>query len=224
MSAFADGGRGVGVRVAAHPLDKNHARPQSKGMRILGLTGSIGMGKSTAAAMLRALGLPVHDADATVHQLLGRGGKAVAAVDAAFPGVVVAGAVDRKALGAKVFGQPAQLKKLEAILHPLVRREEQRFLQDCREKRHDVVVLDIPLLFETGGEKRCDGVVVVTAPQFLQTQRVMKRPGMTMARFRADPQRTDAGCRKAAPGGLGGGYRPWAAADFGGAGQDCRRS
>lgn len=154
------------------------------GMRILGLTGSIGMGKSTAAAMLRALGLPVHDADAAVHRLLGPGGKAVAAVGAAFPGTLRQGAIDRKALGAKVFGKADQLKKLEAILHPLVRLEEQRFLQDSREKRHEVVVLDIPLLFETGGEKRCDGVVVVTAPQFLQTQRVMKRPGMTEARFR----------------------------------------
>lgn len=154
------------------------------GMRILGLTGSIGMGKSTAASMLRALGLPVHDSDAVVHLLLGKGGKAVAAVEAAFPGMVKDGAVDRKALGAKVFGQPAELRRLEAILHPLVREAERRFLQRCRQARHDVVVLDIPLLFETGGEKRCDGVVVVTAPQFLQSQRVMQRPGMTEARFR----------------------------------------
>jgi dephospho-CoA kinase len=153
-------------------------------MRILGLTGSIGMGKSTAASMLRALGLPVHDADAAVHALLTKGGKAVAAVERAFPGVVKDGAVDRKALGARVFGKPTELKKLESILHPLVRKAERAFLQQCRQKRHDVVVLDIPLLFETGGEKRCDGVVVVTAPQFLQSQRVMKRPGMTEARFR----------------------------------------
>jgi len=154
------------------------------GMRILGLTGSIGMGKSTAARMLRALGLPVHDADASVHRLLAKGGRAVAAVESAFPGVVALGAVDRKALGARVFGQPAEMKRLEAILHPLVRDEERRFLQRCRQARHDVVVLDIPLLFETGGEKRCDAVVVVTAPQFLQSQRVLKRPGMTPARFR----------------------------------------
>nr|WP_298688332.1 dephospho-CoA kinase [uncultured Dongia sp.] len=153
-------------------------------MRILGLTGSIGMGKSTAASMLRALGLPVHDADAAVHHLLAKGGKAVAAVGTAFPGVVQEGAVDRKALGAQVFGKPGELKKLETILHPLVRQAECAFLQRCRQARHDVVVLDIPLLFETGGEKRCDGVVVVTAPQFLQTQRVLKRPGMTAARFR----------------------------------------
>ena len=92
--------------------------------------------------------------------------------------------LDRKALGAKVFGQPAEMKRLEAILHPLVRDEERRFLQRCRRARRDVAVLDIPLLFETGGEKRCDGVVVVTAPQFLQSQRVLKRQGMTPARFR----------------------------------------
>jgi len=154
------------------------------GMRILGLTGSIGMGKSTAAAMLRALGLPVHDADAAVHRLLGTGGKAVAAVGAAFPGVVREGAVDRKALGTKVFGKPADLRRLEAILHPLVRQEERAFLQRCRQARRKVAVLDIPLLYETGGEKRCDGVVVVTAPQFLQTQRVLKRTNMSLARFK----------------------------------------
>ncbi len=153
-------------------------------MRILGLTGSIGMGKSTAAEMLRSLGLPVHDADAVVHALLAKGGKAVAAVEKAFPGVVTDGAVDRKALGAKVFGNRTELKRLENILHPLVRKAERDFLVQCRQDRHDVVVLDIPLLFETGGEKRCDGVVVVTAPQFLQTQRVLKRPGMTLERLR----------------------------------------
>lgn len=153
-------------------------------MRILGLTGSIGMGKSTAAAMLRALGVPVHDADAAVHRLLGKGGKAVAAIGAAFPGVVQDGAVDRKALGARVFDRPAELKRLEAILHPLVREEERNFLQRSRQARHDLVVLDIPLLFETRGEKRCDAIVVVTAPQFLQTQRVLKRPNMNPTRFR----------------------------------------
>jgi dephospho-CoA kinase len=153
-------------------------------MRILGLTGSIGMGKSTAAAMLRRLGLPVHDADAAVHKLLGPDGKAVKPVAAAFPGVEKAGAIDRKALGAQVFGQPAEMKRLEAILHPLVRREEAAFLSLARSRGEDLVVLDIPLLFETGGEKRCDGVVVVTAPQFLQKQRVLKRANMDEARFR----------------------------------------
>ena len=157
---------------------------QSENMRILGLTGSIGMGKSTAAEMLRSLGLPVHDADAAVHLLLAKGGKAVTAVEKAFPGVAKDGAVDRKALGARVFGNKTEMKRLEAILHPLVRKAERDFLTQCRQERHEVVVLDIPLLYETGGEKRCDGVVVVTAPQFLQTQRVLKRPGMTLERFR----------------------------------------
>lgn len=152
-------------------------------MRILGLTGSIGMGKSTAAAMLRRLGLPVHDADATVHRLLGPGGKAVGAVAGAFPGVERKGGIDRKALGAKVFGQPAEMKRLEAILHPLVRAEEQAFLRSWRSRRARIVVLDIPLLYETGGEKRCDGVVVLTAPQFLQKQRVLRRPNMSEARL-----------------------------------------
>lgn len=158
-------------------------------MRILGLTGSIGMGKSTAAAMLRRLGLPLHDADATVHRLLGPGGKAVAAVEKAFPGVAQAGgsdrkaAIDRKALGARVFDRPAEMKRLEAILHPLVRAEEQAFLRAWRSRGARIVVLDIPLLYETGGEQRCDGVVVVTAPQFLQKQRVLRRPNMSASRL-----------------------------------------
>lgn len=153
-------------------------------MRILGLTGSIGMGKSTAAAMLRRQGVPVHDADAAVHRLLGPGGKAVRPVAAAFPGVEKDGAIDRKALGARVFGQTAEMKRLEAILHPLVRLEERAFLNRARAAGHDLVVLDIPLLYETRGEKRCDGIVVVTAPHFLQKQRVLKRPNMDEARFR----------------------------------------
>lgn len=152
-------------------------------MRILGLTGSIGMGKSTAAAMLRRLGLPVHDADAAVHALLGSGGRAVKAVAAAFPGVESQGAIDRKALGAQVFERPPQMRRLEAILHPLVREAEAAFLRRCRASRRRLAVLDIPLLYETGGQKRCDGVVVLTAPQFLQKQRVLKRANMSEARF-----------------------------------------
>lgn len=154
-------------------------------MRILGLTGSIGMGKSTAAAMLRRLGVPVHDADATVHRLLARGGKAVGAVAAAFPGVVRDGTVDRAALGARVFGQPAELRRLEAILHPLVRRAEADFLKIQRRRRAPLVVLDIPLLFETGGGARCDAVAVVSCPAFLQEQRVLRRPNMSRARLAA---------------------------------------
>lgn len=152
-------------------------------MIILGLTGSIGMGKSTAAAMLRRLGVPVHDADATVHALFAPGGKAVAKVGAAFPGVVKDGAVDRAALGARVFGDDSALKRLEAIVHPLVRAAERDFLARQRRRRAALVVLDIPLLFETGGETRCDLVAVVSAPAFLQAARVLARPGMTRQRL-----------------------------------------
>ena len=152
-------------------------------MKIIGLTGSIGMGKSTAAAMFRRLGIPVHDADAAVHRLLARGGRAVAPVEAAFPGVVRDGAVDRGALGRRVFNDQAALRRLEAILHPLVRAAAARFIARARARRQDLVVLDIPLLFETGGEKRCDAVVVVSAPAFVQRARVLARPGMTEARL-----------------------------------------
>ncbi|MDO8607576.1 MAG: dephospho-CoA kinase [Phaeospirillum sp.] len=154
-------------------------------MKILGLTGSIGMGKTTAAAMLRRLGVPVHDADATVHGLFAPGGVAVAAVDAAFPGVVQNGAVDRTRLGAIVFGDALALKRLEAIVHPLVRRAERQFLARYRRRRAPLVVLDVPLLFETGGERRCDKIAVVSCAAFLQAQRVLARPGMTMARLAA---------------------------------------
>jgi dephospho-CoA kinase len=152
-------------------------------VKVIGLTGSIGMGKSTAAAMFRRLGIPVHDADAAVHRLLARGGFAVKPVVAAFPGVVRGGAVDRAALGRRVFGDPAALRRLEAILHPLVRAASVRFLARTRGRRQDLAVLDVPLLFETGGEKRCDAVVVVSAPPFVQRGRVLARPGMTEARL-----------------------------------------
>jgi dephospho-CoA kinase len=152
-------------------------------MIILGLTGSIGMGKSTAAALLRRLGIPVHDADAAVHRLQARGGAAVPAIAAAFPGTVKEGKVDRQALGRIVFADKAALKKLEAILHPLVRREEQKFLAQARAHRRPLVALDIPLLFETHGEQRCDHVMVVSAPRRVQLARVMRRPGMTRERL-----------------------------------------
>lgn len=154
-------------------------------MFILGLTGSIGMGKSTAAAQLRRLGLPVHDADAAVHALMAPGGAAVAAVDAAFPGVVKNGAVDRQALGARVFDDDAALKRLEGILHPLVRRSEKAFLAACARRGVPLVVLDIPLLFETGGDARCDAVLVVHCRPALQRRRVLARPGMTEEKFQA---------------------------------------
>jgi dephospho-CoA kinase len=154
-------------------------------MIVLGLTGSVGMGKSTAAAMFRRLGVPVHDSDATVHRLLAPGGAAVPRVVAVFPGVSDRqGGIDRGELGARVFGDAPALKRLERILHPLVRQSQERFLKQARARRVPVVVLDIPLLFETGGETRCDAVVVVSAPRWVQRARVMARPNMTEARFR----------------------------------------
>jgi dephospho-CoA kinase len=152
-------------------------------MVILGLTGSIGMGKSTAAAMFRRLGVPVHDADAAVHHLLQPGGAAVAPITAAFPGVEAAGGIDRKALGAIVFKDPAALRRLERIIHPLVRADTQHFLARMARRGEKLVVLDVPLLFEGGGDKRCDAVAVVTAPAFLQRARVLTRPGMSEARL-----------------------------------------
>lgn len=154
-------------------------------MIVLGLTGSIGMGKSTAANILRRMGLPLHDADAAVHRLLGKGGAAVAEVKAAFPGVVTKGAVDRRRLGAKVFKDEAALTRLEDILHPKVRREALAFLKHQARQRRWLAVLDIPLLFETGGEELCDAVMVVSAPAFIQKKRVLARPGMTPARLEA---------------------------------------
>jgi dephospho-CoA kinase len=150
---------------------------------ILGLTGSIGMGKSTAAAALRQMGVPVHDADASVHQLMNHGGSAVGFIEAAFPGTALNGAIDRKELGRRVYADPTELKHLESILHPMVRAQEGIFLRTARARGHPIVVLDIPLLYETGGEKRCDAVIVVTAPKFLQDQRVLRRPGMTRQRL-----------------------------------------
>lgn len=152
-------------------------------MLVLGLTGSIGMGKSTAAEMFRRLGIPVHDADASVHSLFQAGGLAVAPIFQRFPDAVVDDAVDRERLGRIVFGDAAALRDLEAIVHPLVRRERDRFLDLQRRARRRAAVLDIPLLFETGGEDICDYVFVVSAPAFLQRQRVLARPGMTAERL-----------------------------------------
>jgi dephospho-CoA kinase len=152
---------------------------------IIGLTGSIGMGKSETARMFRTLGVPVFDADAVVHRLMGKGGAAVARVEAAFPGVVKAGAVDRTVLGARVLGDDAALKKLEAIIHPLVHVAEKHFLQQARIGRKRLVVLDIPLLFEKGDRGRCDVSVVVSAPYFVQRKRVLARPKMTAEKFKS---------------------------------------
>jgi len=144
------------------------------------------MGKSTAAAVLRRLGVPVFDADRVVHRLLASSGAAVPAVTAAFPGVQTeAGGIDRAPLGERVFNDAAALTRLEAILHPMVAAEEKRFLDRIRARREPLAVLDIPLLFETGGERRCDYVLVVSAPALVQRQRVLRRPGMTEIRLTA---------------------------------------
>ncbi|MFC2250471.1 dephospho-CoA kinase [Labrys portucalensis] len=148
---------------------------------ILGLTGSIGMGKSATAAMFRARGVPVHDADATVHRLYA--GPAVEAVEAAFPGVSVDGVIDRAKLGRQVFGNAEAMRTLETIVHPLVHGAEQDFLAAARAKGANLAVLDIPLLYETGGERRCRAVAVVSAPARIQRERVMARPGMDEERF-----------------------------------------
>ncbi|MER9653252.1 dephospho-CoA kinase [Mesorhizobium sp. M0152] len=146
-------------------------------MIVLGLTGSIGMGKSTTAKMFAEAGVPVHDSDETVHRLYA--GKAAPLVEEAFPGTTTDGVVDRAKLGARVFGDAAALKKLEAIIHPLVRADAEAFLAKHRNAGESITVLDIPLLFETGGRGRVDKVVVVTAPAEIQRQRVLARPGMT---------------------------------------------
>jgi dephospho-CoA kinase len=154
-------------------------------MLVLGLTGSIGMGKSAAATMLRRMGLPLHDSDQAVHRLLVKGGRAVAEVEATFPGVVVDGAVDRRRLAKRVFEDSEALARLEAILHPAIRRATREFLKQQARNGRWLAVLDIPLLFETGGESLCDAVVVVSAPRFVQEARVLGRRDMTLARFNA---------------------------------------
>lgn len=146
-------------------------------MFILGLTGSVGMGKSVTAKFFADEGVPVHDADAVVHRLYES--EAVAPIEAAFPGTTADGKVDRIKLSARVFGDPSALLKLEQIVHPLVRREEQRFLAEAKKRGAKIAVLDIPLLYETGAEQRCDAVVVVSAPEDVQRERVLARPGMT---------------------------------------------
>jgi dephospho-CoA kinase len=150
-------------------------------MIILGLTGSIGMGKSATAALFAEAGVPVHDADATVHDLYD--GEAVPAIEAAFPGSTAGGKVDRVKLSAQVVGHPAALKALEAIVHPMVVEKRDRFLAAARADGAAVALLDIPLLYETGADAECDAVVVVSAPAHVQRERVLERPGMTIERF-----------------------------------------
>ena len=150
-------------------------------MIILGLTGSIGMGKSTTAEMFRDAGIDVYDADATVHALYS--GAATPLVEAAFPGTSAGGVVNRKKLGDRVLGDADALKRLEAIIHPLVHGEQQKFLAAAREAGAKLVVLDIPLLFEGGRENTVNAVIVVTASEEIQRKRVLARPGMTNERF-----------------------------------------
>jgi dephospho-CoA kinase len=152
-------------------------------MIVLGLTGSIGMGKSTTARMFADAGVPVHDSDATVHRLYS--GAAAQLVEAEFPGTVTAGTVDRAELAKRVLDNPYALKRLEAIVHPLVRADADAFVERHRAAGAELVVLDIPLLFETGARHRVDEVVVVTADPDIQRQRVLARPGMSEDKFRA---------------------------------------
>jgi dephospho-CoA kinase len=147
-------------------------------MKVLGLTGGMGMGKSTAAAAFRRAHIPVFDADAAVHQLQARGGKAVRTIEAAFPGTVRSGAVDRVALRQAVLGKRDALTRLEHILHPLVEQEERAFVARARRQGRRAVVLDIPLLFETGGDRRVDRIVVVSAPRAVQMHRIRSRRKM----------------------------------------------
>jgi dephospho-CoA kinase len=152
-------------------------------MFVLGLTGSLGMGKSTTARFFAEEGVPLHDADAAVHRLYE--GEATPLIEAAFPGTTSGGRVNRDKLAKKVLGDSAAIKKLETIIHPLVGRAEARFLDEAARKDAAVVVLDIPLLFETGADRRCDAVVVVSAPADVQRARAFERPGMTEEKFQA---------------------------------------
>jgi dephospho-CoA kinase len=154
-------------------------------MITVGLTGSIGMGKSTTAEMFAAQGAPVYDADAEVRRLYAAGGAAVPLVEAAFPGVAVDGAIDRGLLGARVLGKPEALAQLNGIVWPLMGAARAAFFEHARAQHAPIVVLDIPLLFETNGEKNVDATVVASAPAEMQRERVLSRPGMTVEKFEA---------------------------------------
>lgn len=169
-------------------------------MKIIGLTGSIGMGKSTTAEMFAGLGCPVFDADAAVHKLYSKGGRAVPLIRAVFPDAVSNGAVNRKRLGKHMRADPLNLKVLESFIHPWVGEMRAAFLSQAKAGKAKAVVFDIPLLFETGGDKKVDAVVVVTASADIQRERVMARPGMTKALFEmiAKKQMPDAEKRKRA--------------------------
>lgn len=162
---------------------RKHLGAELKRPFILGLTGSIGMGKSTAARMFEREGVPVFDADAEVHRLQGPGGVLVAAIEARFPGTTGPRGVDRQKLGAHVLGNSHELAALEAIVHPAVAKAQRKFLM--RHRARDVVILDVPLLFEKGGWRKVGAIAVVSAPAWMQTKRVMRRPGMTRAKLKA---------------------------------------
>ena len=156
---------------------------------VIGLTGSIGMGKTTASAMLYRLGLPVCDSDSLVHKMLAKGGAAVPFVSDVFDDVVSDGAIDRAALGRQAFGNAEALKQLEQIMHPLVRAAQKKFIKNCSGRRLFAAVLDVPLLFEVKTDKYCDLTLVVSAPRFVQEKRVLARPGMTRERLQATLER-----------------------------------
>ena len=173
-------------------------------MFVLGLTGSIGMGKSTTAKMFAEEGVPVHDADAAVHNLYA--GEAVAVIEAAFPGTTVNGKVNREKLGKRVLGDQLAMKRLEHIVHPLVRKAEERFLTAAQKKGAKVALLDIPLLYETGGDKRCDAVVVVSAPAELQRARAFETPRHDARKICRDPGQANSLTPKSAARRFRGGY------------------
>ncbi|MAI12783.1 MAG: dephospho-CoA kinase [Rhodospirillaceae bacterium] len=152
-------------------------------MIVLGITGSIAMGKSTASTMLSHLNNPIHDADKTVHELMSVNGKAYNEIAKSFPETIQVDGVDRTKLGHEVFGNPEKLKQLENILHPLVREARKRFFEQQNRYKKRLVILDVPLLYETGGDKDCDKVLVVSAPYFIQKQRALARHGMTQTKF-----------------------------------------
>ncbi len=154
-------------------------------MRVIGLTGSIGMGKSTTAAMFRDAGIPVYDADAAVHAAYDVGGIAVEPVGKAFPGVVKDGRVDREALRQAVLGKPEAMQKLNGVVHPLIGRDRASVFEAAMASGADMIIMDVPLIFETGGEKNMDAVIVVSAPAEMQRERVLAREGMS-------PERLDA--------------------------------
>jgi len=152
-------------------------------MIVLGVTGSIAMGKSTVSTMLSHLNNPLHDADKTVHELMSVNGRAYHEIARSFPGATQVNGIDRSKLGQEVFGNPGKLKQLENILHPLVREARSRFVKQQSRYRSRLVILDVPLLYETGGDKDCDKVLVVSAPYFIQKQRALARNGMTQTKF-----------------------------------------